>query len=218
MKITILCSSELHPVNPWIKAWIEKQEEHHEVLLYRDSKSLPNGDILFLISCSELITEKDRSKYQYTLVIHASDLPQGKGWSPHIWSIIEGNTDITVSLLEANDKVDSGDIWHQIKLNIPKDALYDEINRLLFNAELDLMDYAVDNYIAIKPRKQNRIITSTYYQRRTSQDSEIDATKSLEEQFNLIRVCDPERFPAFFKLHGQTYILKIEKVENEPKD
>jgi len=218
MKITVLCSSEHHPVNQWIETWITQQNKHHDTTLCREAKSLPGGDILFLISCSELITENDRSKYLHTLVIHASDLPEGRGWSPHVWAIIEGKKEISVTLLEAEDKVDTGDIWYQVKLPIPDDALYDEINTLLFDTELALMDYAIENCKTVKPEKQNADIEATYYQRRTPQDSEIDTTKSIEEQFNLIRICDPERFPAFFRLHGQTYSLKLEKVEDEPKD
>ena len=68
---------------------------------------------------------------------HASDLPKGRGWSPHIWQVLEGKQEIRVSLLEAEDAVDSGAIWHQNKLVIPQSALWDEVNEALFDAELN---------------------------------------------------------------------------------
>jgi len=214
MKITILNSSQEHPVNFWLKKWIDKNKSNNKIQLIRSKKELVEGDILFLISCSELISNNERNKFKKTLVIHASDLPTGKGWSPHIWDIINGNEVITLSLLEADDKVDSGDIWTKIKLNIPSTALFDEINQIIFDAELDLMDFAVKNFNSITPLKQNNK-NQTYWPKRTPKDSEIDISKSLDEQFNLIRVCDPERFPAFFFKNGKKFKLKVEVVGDE---
>ena len=41
-------------------------------------------------------------------ILNASELPLGRGWSPHIWSIIEGATELTVSLISAEDSVALG--------------------------------------------------------------------------------------------------------------
>ena len=148
-----------------------------------------------------------------TLVIHASDLPHGRGWSPHVWEIINGATDITLSLLEAEDKVDTGDIWKKTIVSIPKTALFDEINELIFNAELELMDFAIANYNTIKPKKQSNI-DSTYWPKRSPKDSEIDVNKAISEQFDLIRICDPDRFPVFFYKNGERFNITIKK-DNE---
>src|SRR5690554_2181102 len=102
MKITILCTSREHPVNDWLYRWKEKQQQH-SVSICRDRQELPGGDLLFLVSCSQIVDAQARRKYRYTLVLHASDLPKGRGWSPHIWKLIEGAKSITVSLLEAED-------------------------------------------------------------------------------------------------------------------
>lgn len=213
MKITILNSSNTHPINSWLESWIAKNSNEHEISLVRKKTSLTGGDVLFLISCSEIISVEDRSKFKKTLVIHASDLPKGRGWSPHVWEIVNGAKDITLSLLEATDKVDSGDIWHKIKISIPTTALYDEINELIFDAELALMDYAVKHFETIKPKKQSPDLEPTYWPKRTPKDSELDIKQSIDEQFDLIRVCDPNRFPAFFYRNGKKYLLKVEAVD-----
>ena len=54
---------------------------------------------------------------------------------------------------------------------------------------------------------------SSFYQKRTSTDSELDIHKSIKEQFNLLRVVDNEKYPAYFRYKGQKYILRIEKDE-----
>jgi methionyl-tRNA formyltransferase len=193
-------------------AWKDRNSIYHNIELVREKSNLSGGDLLFLISCSEIIKKDVRKKYNKTLVIHASDLPNGRGWSPHVWQIIEGETPICVSLLEAEDNVDSGDIWHQIKLDIPRHFLFDEINNALFEAELALMDFAVNNMPSVVPREQSTEIKPTYYPKRAPNDSQLDPEKSIKSQFDLIRVCDSERFPAFFELYGKKYAVKLEKI------
>jgi methionyl-tRNA formyltransferase len=212
MRITILCSSAAHPINAHLQAWIATHQDRHQISLLRKKTDLEGGDLLLLISCSEVVTMEERLRYGKTLVIHASDLPQGRGWSPHIWQILDGATEITVTLLEAEDKVDSGAIWKKIRVPVEKNALWDEINGAIFDAELVLMDFAVENLRTIQPMPQSTTTVPTYYPKRTPSDSRVDPKKSIEAQFDLMRACDPDRFPAYFELHGSRYIIKLEKA------
>ncbi|WP_120797542.1 formyltransferase family protein [Thiocapsa rosea] len=213
MRISLLCSDAAHPVNAHLERWMRENAARHEIELARCKANLQGGDILFLISCSEIIRASDRGAYRACLVLHASDLPRGRGWSPHIWEITQGADIITLTLLEAADRVDSGRIWHKVRIPIPKDALWDEINEALFNAEIGLISYAVDNFAHVDPQPQDTTIESTYYRRRTPNDSRIDPMISVAEQFDCIRVCDPNRFPAFFDLNGHRYKLILEKLD-----
>lgn len=215
MKISFLCSDSEHPVNSYLYNWIEDNSIEHTIELVREKSELSGGDILFLISCSQIINKKDRSFYTKSLVLHASDLPEGRGWSPHIWQIVEGSNEITLTLLEAEDKVDSGDIWKKIRLKIPNHALWDEINHDLFRKEIELIDFAVRNFDSIVSTPQNTDIEPTYYPKRTPLDSKIDISKSIESQFNKIRVCDPNRFPAYLEIHGKKFKLTLEKIGDE---
>ncbi|MDB9915759.1 formyltransferase family protein [Alphaproteobacteria bacterium] len=209
MNITILTSSMDHPVNIYLKKWA-KENKKHQINFARSKTELMSGDILFLISCSEIISKSERDKFKKTLLVHASDLPNGRGWSPHVWEIIKGASNITLSLLEAADQVDTGNIWKKIKIFIPKTHIFNEINELIFNAELKLMDFAIKNFHNVIPKKQSNV-KATYWPKRTSKDSEIDINKTLAEQFDLIRICDKKRFPAFFYKDGMKFNLKIEK-------
>lgn len=211
MKISFICSDEKHPVNAYIAQWVKDNETRHSIELVRNKSNLSGGDILFLISCSEIISASDRAKYHKCLVLHASDLPRGRGWSPHIWEISAGAQFLTLSLLEAAEKVDAGPIWQKKRIAIPEHALWDEINHLLFQAELQLITYAVEQFDSVEPEPQPQIQDATYFPRRTPQDSRLDPSKSIIDQFNLIRVCDPHRFPAFFDYLGHRYTLKVEK-------
>ncbi|OUS07656.1 UDP-glucuronic acid dehydrogenase [Rhodobacterales bacterium 52_120_T64] len=211
MKISILCSSRTHPVNTYLEKWIRELDPKYTVDLIRTKNDLTNGNILFLISCDEIVSLEDRARYDKTLVIHASDLPLGRGWSPHIWQIVEGATEITVSLLEAEDVVDSGDIWKKLAVHIPLNALWNEINHVIFEAELELMSFAIGQFDLVTPQTQEAAIAPTYYSRRTPKDSKLDANLSIQDQFDQIRVCDPDRYPAYFDLRGERYLVRLEK-------
>ena len=209
MNITILTTSKEHPVNTYVNKWVETNKSH-QISIVHSKEELASGDILFLISCSDIVSKLERDKFKKTLIIHASDLPHGRGWSPHVWEIINGATDITLSLLEAEDKVDTGDIWNKISVHIPKTTLFNEINELIFNSELTLMDFAIENYNTIEPIKQPDI-DSVFWPKRSPKDSVININKPIVEQFDLIRVCDPKRFPAYFYKDGVRFNITIEK-------
>src|SRR5258706_2562696 len=210
MKISVLCSSTSHPVYPHLQRWVQATGARHDVELVQSKVELTGGDILFLVSCHEIIAAQDRQKYATSLVIHASDLPEGRGWSPHIWQILEGRHDIVVSLIEAQDQVDAGAIWAQRHLVLEGHELIDEINSKLFAIEFDLMDHALEIAGSAAPQAQSDR-APTYYRRRTPEDSRLDPYRSIAEQFDLLRVADPVRFPAFFDLRGHRYLVRIEK-------
>ncbi|MBU0729462.1 MAG: UDP-glucuronic acid dehydrogenase [Proteobacteria bacterium] len=213
MRISILCSKG-HPVTLFLKRWQKENSDLHSIELVNAKHELLGGDILFLISCHEIIGLDIRSMYQKTLVIHASDLPRGRGWSPLVWQILEGHNCITVSLLEAEDAVDSGKIWTQKKMYLEGHELYNEINDQLFQIELDLLSFAVDNLQSIKPRQQE-VSEATYYTRRNPGQSKLDTMKSIADQFDLLRISDPQRYPAFFDFAGHRYKIEISKITIE---
>jgi len=214
MKISVLCSNTNHPVYKRLQNWVDEKTEQHEISLVHQKAELVGGDILFLVSCTDVIPLVNRQKYNSCLVLHASDLPKGRGWSPAIWELLDGSTVVTVSLIEAVDNVDTGMIWKKLSASIPVDALWNEINDIIFSLELEIMEFAIENYTHIIPYEQATDVEPTYFHRRTPENSELNPSLTISEQFNLMRICDPVRYPAFFKLHGQNYRLILEKMND----
>lgn len=214
MKVTIICSDKQHPVYTYLETWCSENKKRHQINLYESIKQIKQGgDILFLISCSEIVRSNIRDLFEYTLVLHASDLPKGRGWSPHIWGVVNGENEITLSLLNAEDGVDTGAIWQKVKIRLDGTELYNEINHKLFKAELELMSWACNNINSAKATPQIETKTE-HYRKRTPADSEIDASKTIAEQFNLLRVSDPNRFPAYTYINGQKYKVALEKFDD----
>jgi len=196
LKVTLLCSDTKHPVFKALKLWEEVNQQDYDIEILTSVNEIKrNGTLLFLISCSEIVKKQHRDFFEHTLVLHASDLPKDRGWSPHIWAILNGANELTLSLLEAEDKVDTGAIWKKLRIPLDGNELYDEINEKLFAAELQLITWACENVDSVAPVLQDESATN-YLRKRTPEDSEVDISQSLESQFNLLRVCDPERFPA----------------------
>jgi len=215
MKIDIFCSDEEHPISPWLKSWCSKNEFLHESRILSCKKNLKSGDILFLVSCTEIIPVDLRKLYRYCITLHASDLPAGRGWSPHIWSILEGATVITVSALNAEDRVDTGDVWAKKTFSVKQHEIYDEINTSLFEVEIELLDEVIRMVEGgVEPFSQDSQ-GATYYPRRKPHDSELDPNLTITEQFDKLRVCDPSRYPAFFKIYGKTYTVIIKKEKRD---
>jgi methionyl-tRNA formyltransferase len=212
-KVSIVCSDPAHPVNAWLERWVASHPKD-QITIHRDPAELAGGDFLFLVSCHQILDVSVRDKYRHTLVLHASDLPRGRGWSPHVWQVLEGADRLVVSLLKAEDAVDAGDIWAQETVALAGTELHDEIHARLFDAEIRLMDWALQNCDRATPRKQAG--TPSHYRKRTPADSAIDPQRPLAESFDLLRVVDPQRYPAHFELRGQKYTIRIEKMKDRP--
>ena len=214
MKTTvhIVCTDPAHGVNAWLQRWAAAHAHDAQVHILRDAREAVGGDFLFLVSCHQIIGAEVRARYRHTLVLHASALPAGRGMSPHVWQILEGRGGFTLTMLEAVDALDAGRIWHQIEVEVPSTAVCHEINQRLFDAELALMNWALDNAATVQPREQHG--ESSYYRKRGPADSRLDPERALAEQFDLLRVSDPERYPAHFEYRGRRYRLRLEPMES----
>jgi methionyl-tRNA formyltransferase len=215
MNVTILSSDPGHPVVPWLQRWqAEMAARGHSVSLCFDKRELAGGDLLFLVSCAHIVREAERSRYGAVLVLHASDLPHGRGWSPHIWSIVNGAREIPLCLMAAADPVDTGDIWFKTTFTLEGHELLPEINEKLFAAELSLMTRAVENDGVVTPTPQVGD-PGLYMAKRTLEHSRLDPHRPLADQFDLLRVVDNDRYPAFMDFRGARYVIRIEKAGRE---
>jgi len=208
--VTILCTDLQHPIYPYLRRWVDDHAAQAEIQIHQCSADVPGGDVLFLVSCHEIIKAPVRNRYRHTLVIHASDLPRGKGMSPHVWQILEGQTEIVVTLLEAAEALDAGDIWHQETMHIPRTALHDEIHDTLFKTELRLMTWALHHHTDVQPRAQKG--AGSFYRKRNPGDSQIPLDMPISQAYALLRIADPQRYPAFIEVDGVRFKILIERM------
>lgn len=179
----------------------------HTSELTHNPENLSKGDVLCLLSCEKIFKKLHLNKYN--LVVHESDLPKGKGWSPLTWQVLEGKSEIPITLFEATDKVDAGKIYLQEKLILHGHELIDEIRHKQGEITIKLILHFIKNFDTIRGKEQ--LGKSSYYLKRTIKDCQLDIQQSINDQFNLLRIVDNSRYPAFFIRNGIKYILKIEK-------
>jgi UDP-2,4-diacetamido-2,4,6-trideoxy-beta-L-altropyranose hydrolase len=175
-----------------------------------DARQLPGGDLCFYLSYGRIVDHATRSKYARNLVVHASDLPKGRGWSPSTWMILEGLRRITVTLLEAEDEVDSGAIYSQDGFDVEPSDLVDQWREKLAASTVRLVADFVDGFPESVKAARMQVGEASHYPRRRAKDSELDPDKNIREQFNILQVVDNESYPAFFFLHGRKFELKIQ--------
>ena len=192
---------------PYAKKIVNELKRKHNVRLIHKHEDVEKGDVLFLISCNK----KFNNLYlnNCNIVIHESDLPKGKGWSPLTWQVLEGQSEIFVTLFEASEEIDAGKIYYKNKIVLMGHELLSEIRHKQGIITNQLIRRFIKDYPNVEGVEQQG--EETYYARRSQKDSELDINKSLNEQFDLLRVCDNKKFPAFFIINGIKYFLKITK-------
>lgn len=198
--------------NSWMWEYIDSLEAKINDLgffcsLISNHDEVKKGDVLILLSCNRIF--KNLNLNTFNLVIHESDLPKGKGWSPMTWQVIEGKNEIPITLFEANEKIDSGGYYIKDKISLSGDELINEIREIQAKKSFEM----IEKFLESKPfpdliKQKGK---TTYYKRRNPIDSKLDEKKSIAENFNLLRVCDNENYPAFFEYRGNQYYLKVYK-------
>ena len=209
--ITVL-SDRATWINPWIKELlVDWAIEGHCISWVHSPYEVPDGDFCFILSCSEVVKADVLNRNNHSLVVHESDLPKGRGWSPISWQVLEGENTIPVTLFEATDKVDSGVVYMKREITLNGDELVDELRKKQASVTIDLCKEFVARYPDIMGSSQSQTITPSYYPKRTPADSMLDPNKTLAEQFNLLRIVDNKSYPAYFDWLDQRYYLKIGK-------
>ena len=208
MYIQILVDNKKSWIMEYVPYMLKKLTElGHRAKLVNDANQVKKGDVLFLLSCEKIFKKLELNRKN--IVIHASKLPKGKGFSPLTWQILDGENQIPITLFEADSRVDSGGIYFQENIKLNGDELINEIRKIMGDKIFEYVIRFVNNIDLLKPKGKKG--QDTFYRKRTPLDSCLEINKSINEQFNLLRVVDNERYPAFFKKNNIKYVVKIYK-------
>jgi methionyl-tRNA formyltransferase len=206
MKIAILTSKD-----QWFIPYAKKLKNLLDSELFFNHGDIKEYfDIIFILGYHNIINDKFLELNLHNIVIHESKLPKGKGWAPMFWQVLEGKNEITFSMFEASNGVDNGDIYMQKTLKLNGYELNSELREKQANFTIEMCIEFINNYKNYKVATP-QIGDESFYKKRTSKDSELDINKTINEQFNLLRIVDNDNYPAFFYKNDKKYILKIEE-------
>lgn len=178
--------------------------------LARSYAEVPRGTVAFLLGCIGVAAPDVLARNKRNLIVHESMLPQGRGFSPLTWQVLEGHGEIPVCLLEAGDEVDAGPVIYRDGLAFQGHELIGEMRDSLGEKTVSLCRRFLAEPV---PREgECQIGEASHYARRRPADSRMDPTQSIAQQFDLLRVVDNDRYPAWFELRGHRYKITIEKA------
>lgn len=208
MNISILVDNKKSWFMPYAsKLLLKLKENGHSAVLCSEQENVPECDICYLLSCTKIVRKDFLDKHGHNIVIHASNLPQGKGFTPIKRQILAGINDIVLTMFEAVEDVDAGPYYMKEHLILNGYELLDEIHAKLAEKIMNMSIRFANNIGNYPPHAQ--IGEESFYPRFTEADDELDIDKSIREQFNHIRVADNNNHPLWFQVDGRKYILKI---------
>ena len=212
MQLSILTDS-----NTWFNIFAEELKTQlrnlgHEVQIINNIKDLNAGEICFILSFSKILDTLSLKKNKNNIVVHASDLPDGKGFSPMQWTILNGNNEIKLTLFEATEELDSGPYYLKDKVVFKGYELYEEMRQIIGFKIVDMCIQYINNKESFMAKEQKGV--GSIFRKRTLADDEIDPSKSIIDQFNHLRIADNENYPVYFFYNGKKYFIKISRDQS----
>ena len=153
-----------------------------------DLKAL-NPDVLVTCAYGQILSKEILDIAKYGIInVHASLLPKYRGSSPIQWSIINGEKQTGVTIMQTSLGVDTGDIIMQKSLDILEnekvDSLFDRLSTLGSQMIVEALN-DIEKGTATYTKQDENLATHTKMIKK--EDGKIDFTKSASEIVNLVR-------------------------------
>ena len=210
-----ICSDKQSWINPCVSRIVTGLlDEGHSCAWSHSAEELPDSDLCFFLSYGKIVDSSVRSRHGFSLVVHESDLPKGRGWSPASWLILSGNRNVPVTLIEAVDSVDAGDVFGQIWITVSDVDLVDDWRQKISHATAKLVTDFVRTVLSGTVCRKPQVGSPTYFRRRGPKDSELNLGSPLIDQFGLVQIVDNSNYPIWFVHKGTKFRLLVYRDES----
>lgn len=143
--------------------------------------------------------------------LHASLLPKYRGAAPIQWAIIKGETETGLTTFKLAEKVDTGNIYLQVKVPIhPEDnfgTLHDRLSELGADVVMKTISLIESGNYQLLPQDDSLASPAPKI---TKEICKIDWNKPAEEIHNLVRGLSP--YPAAFFIYNEK-VIKVYRTE-----
>ncbi|OGK30976.1 hypothetical protein A3F29_04400 [Candidatus Roizmanbacteria bacterium RIFCSPHIGHO2_12_FULL_33_9] len=126
---------------------VKKLAIKNSIEVYHDF-SYKKFDLGLIFSFGRIIPKEEFKKFKYGIwVIHPSLLPKYRGASPIAQTLINGDTETGVTIIQADEGVDTGDILGQIITKIKPNENRNELTIRLTNLGYDLFKETTNSFV-----------------------------------------------------------------------
>lgn len=126
---------------------VKKLAIKNSIEVYHDF-SYGKFDLGLIFSFGRIIPKEEFKKFKYGIwVIHPSLLPKYRGASPIAQTLINGDIETGVTIIQADEGVDTGDILGQIRTKIKPNENRNELTSRLVNLEYDLYKETITSFV-----------------------------------------------------------------------
>ncbi len=165
-------------------------------------------DVLISVNYRYIIPKEIFALADFALNIHGSLLPKYRGRTPHVWSIINGETESGITCHMIDESVDTGDIISQKVIPIePEDTGYSLLRKFESEYPTLLIDSLEKLINGSDLAKQDDKFAS-YYGKRTPDMGYVDFRKKANEVINFVRA-QAEPYPGayYYLLDGRKIVI-----------
>ncbi len=176
-----------------------------------DLRSL-GADVIVTVAYGQILSDEVLNLTKYGVInSHASLLPKYRGSSPIQWAVICGEKETGVTIMKTAQKVDSGDIILQRKIEIQSGEtsgeLFDRLSVFASGVLIEGLDLIESGKATYTPQNHE---LATHYPMLKKEDGLIDFSKPAEVIYHFVLGMSP--WPsAFTKINGVTF--KVHETE-----
>ena len=195
---------------------LEKNNIFNYTILQDESEITDSFHFVFVSGYYKIISENIIKKPKHGIYcFHESPLPEGRGHAPIQWSLLNKRNNLTISMFKIDEGVDTGLLCYQYNVPINKMDTYKilENKRQIGLQECfkSFLEEVKDGVVVL--REQSGL--GNYQTKRSPKHSELSKKNyNIEDLWDSIRMCDNDKFPAFFKINDKKVILKYEVVDD----
>ena len=222
----IVCSFEESSVSESYNRAIQDYANQHNITLldWKNIKSQATSIVethkIWAIVCvgwKYLIpTEISRLVDDRVLVTHDSLLPRYRGYAPLATALINGDETVGVTVLQASDEVDAGDILYQKEVKVAADDTISVLIKKLLPLFSEGVLSSLEKIMSDKPEKITQDhAKATYSIWRDEEDLYIDWSQPADVIERSIRALGPPYLGARTRLGNEIVVLQSSKVEPE---
>lgn len=175
-------------------------------------KSFDNNQVILSINYLFIIEKDVIDSFKYPINFHGSLLPKYRGRTPHVWAIINNETETGVTAHFIDEGCDTGDIVLQKYISIDSEDTGDSILKKFTDVYPEMVKQVITSIEEnkLEPTPQNHSL-ATYFEKRTPDDGEINWEWQKERIKNWIRA-QAHPYPGAFTFLGKNK-LTIDKIK-----